>query len=308
MNKVGAPLVVIAGQTGSGKSALALKIAEQFPVEIVSADSVQVYRGFDIGSAKPSPAELTQLPHHAIDIIDPDQAIDAAAYARLADDAIASIVARGKIPLVVGGTGLWLRALLMGLVDLPAVDAELRARLESEAKTLGSQALHDRLAAIDPLSAEQIHANDQLRIVRALEVYAQTGSPLGELRRNHALGKPRYTFAMLVLEHSADELRPQLLRRTHHMLELGWIEEVRALLHSWPAEARAFGSVGYREVCAHLRGKVTTQDLPELIERETWRYAKRQRNWFRAEQYVQCRGTFAHFEQHAYDIIADLLS
>ena len=301
-------VVVIAGQTGAGKSALAEKLAEHFPFECVSADSVQVYRGFDIGSAKPTESAQRKLPHHLIDLLNPDEAIDAASYARRADHAILDIETRGKVPIVVGGTGLWIRALLMGLVNLPAVNQTLRTELEEQAKRLGAGAMHMRLAKVDPLSAERIHKNDTLRVVRALEVHTQTGEALGQLRQEHARGAPRYQKLMFVLEHGSEELRPKLLARTHKMLHFGWVDEVRALLKRWPRDARAFRSVGYREVCTHLDGELSESELPVAIERETWRYAKRQRNWFRAEKHVDLRGTFEEIEGAAYGQIEAFLS
>ncbi len=301
-------LIVLSGQTGSGKSALAQKLARRFDVEVISADSVQVYRGFDIGSAKPTAAERAELPHHLIDILAPDDAIDAAGYSRRADAVIASLRERNKIPLIVGGTGLWIRALLRGLVDLPAVNLALREELEQQSRAVGNDAMHARLAEVDPLSAEHIHPNDTLRIVRALEVYAQTGKALGKLRQEHGLGGPRYRTLMFAIEHPSEELRPKLRARTEHMLASGWIEEVEALLAQWPTNARAFGSVGYREICAHLGGKITRNDLPEVIERETWRYAKRQRNWFRAEPYVDKRGPVEELETAAFSDVEEFLS
>jgi tRNA dimethylallyltransferase len=162
------PIVVLAGPTGVGKTRLALELCRDIGGEIVGADSVQVYRGFDIGSGKPSAAELGGVVHHLLDVVDPDQPIDAARFARLADQAIGEIAARGHVPVVVGGTGLWLRALLRGLVEVPAVDAALRARLEQEWRSLGGEEMHRRLARVDPLTAARVHAGDMVRVVRAL--------------------------------------------------------------------------------------------------------------------------------------------
>ncbi|MBC7171604.1 MAG: tRNA (adenosine(37)-N6)-dimethylallyltransferase MiaA, partial [Polyangiaceae bacterium] len=195
--------IVIAGPTASGKTAAGLWIARHLGGELVGADSVQVYRGFDIGSAKPTEEELSGVAHHLIDIVDPDEEVDAQRYAELADAAIADIEARGRVPIVVGGTGLWIRALLRGLVSVPPVDRELRARIEAEVDQEGSPAMHARLAAVDPRAAAGIHPNDRLRIVRALEVFEQTGTPMGELRHAHALGAPRYDALFVVLDPGA---------------------------------------------------------------------------------------------------------
>jgi len=286
-------LLVVAGPTASGKTAAGLHLAREIGGELVGADSVQVYRGFDIGSAKPTAEELDGVPHHLIDVIDPDEAIDAMMYAHLADACIAETARRGKVPIVVGGTGLWLRALVRGLVDVPPPDPAIRGALEAEAEARGAPALHARLAAIDPLCAEAIHPNDALRIVRALEVFEQTGRPLGELRKEHALGAPRYDALFVVLGPEKEDLRERIEARRDAMLEAGWIDEVRRLLGRWPRTARAFGSVGYREIVAHLEDGVSLEDTKRRIAKVTRTYARRQANWFRAEPGVDWRTTGA---------------
>lgn len=281
--KVRPAIVVIGGTTGSGKTELALALARRFAGELVGADSVQVYRGFDIGSAKPDADELGGVPHHLIDVIDPDDAIDAARFAALADEAIAAIAARGRLPIVVGGTGLWLRALVRGLVALPPPDPALRAGLEAEVARLGAPALHARLAHLDPRAAGAIHPNDALRIVRALEVHAQTGRALGELRHQHALGAPRYPTLFFALDRPREALRTRLERRVDTMLARGWVDEVRALLARWGPDVRAFGSVGYREILAHVRGALSLEEARAAAVRASWVYTRRQRTWFRSE-------------------------
>lgn len=277
------PIVVVAGPTGSGKTALALELARAVDAELVGADSVQVYRGFDIGSAKPTAEELRGVVHHLIDVAEPDEAIDAMRYARLADEAIASAAARGRASIVVGGTGLWIRALVRGLVDLPPVDAALRARLEEETRELGSAAMHARLAGIDPLAAGRIHPNDALRIVRALEVHEQTGTPIGELRAAHALGEPRRPTLFVVLEPDLDALTPRIDERVNAMIEAGWPSEVKALMERWGTSARALSSVGYREWTQHFAEGVPYEETVRAVKHATRLYARRQRNWFRAE-------------------------
>lgn len=280
---------MIAGPTASGKTGVALELARRFDGELVGADSVQVYRGFDIGSAKPTAAELGGVAHHLIDCLDPDESIDAMGFAGLADAAIADIAARGKQPIVVGGTGLWIRALVRGLVDVPLPDPAIRGALEAEAEARGAPALHDRLTTIDPIAAERIHPNDALRIVRALEVFEQTGRPLGELQRDHALGAPRYPNLFIVLDRERDALDDAIETRLDAMLEHGWVDEVRALLARWPAEARAFGSVGYAQIVAHLREGVPMEDTRQKIRKVTRTYARRQRTWFRSEPGIDWR-------------------
>ena len=290
-------LLVIAGTTASGKTALALELARALDGELIGADSVQVYRGFDVGSAKPTAAELAGVAHHLIDVIDPDEAIDAARFATLADAAIGDVHARGRRAIVVGGTGLWLRALVRGLVTLPTPDPETRARLEAEIELHGAPGLHARLRAIDPRAAAAIHENDALRIVRALEVHAQTGRPLGELRREHALGAPRYRTLFLVLDREREALRARIAERVAHMIARGLVDEVRSLLARWPPGARAFGSVGYREIVAHLAGEASLDASREAIVRSTWVYTRRQRTWFRSEP-----GIDAHLDAGAMDV------
>ena len=287
------PLLVLAGSTGTGKTAAALHWARTLmPAELVGADSVQVYRGFDIGSAKPNAEELAGVPHHLIDIVEPTEFIDAMAYARRADKAIAAVAARGKLPIVVGGTGLWLRALTRGLVELPPVDHALRARLIEEGERIGRPALHARLASVDPKAAKQIHPNDLVRITRALEVYEQTGQPLGELRERHALGARRYKSFFIVLERPTSYER-DIEARVERMLEAGWRDEVRALLERYPPDARAFGSVGYRQLVEHLNEGVDMEETRAKIIKATRVYGRRQATWLASEPGIDWRTDYA---------------
>ncbi len=276
-------ILVVGGVTAAGKTAAALALARRQGGELIGADSVQVYRGFDIGSAKPTEAELGGVRHHLIDVIDPDEEIDAARYAALADAAIADVAARGKLPIVVGGTGLWIRALLRGLVALPEVDPALRARLDEEAEHAGAPALHARLAELDPAAAARIHPNDRLRVVRALEVFEQTGTPLGELQAAHALGAPRYDAEILLLDRPREGLHAAIRARAHAMLEAGWIDEVRGLLERWGPDVRPMGAVGYRQLAEHLLEGVPLEETERSIYKATRIYTRRQRTWFRGE-------------------------
>ena len=303
------PLLIIAGPTATGKTAAAIDVARHFGGEIVGADSVQVYRGFDIGSAKPTAAELGGVVHHLIDVLDPDQDVDAMAYANLADAAIRGILDRNTLPIVVGGTGLWIRALLRGLVDVPPVDHEIRKRLEAAATTQGSAALHARLSEVDPVSAGAVHPNDALRIVRALEVYEQTGAPLGNLRAEHALGRPRYRAVFIVLDLDRERHAMIIERRTEQMLDAGWVDEVRMLRERWGDEIRPFASVGYRELLAHLRDQVPLDEAARRIRKSTRIYARRQRTWFNGEPDVSWRSESAALrEPGSLDRIAKELS
>ena len=277
------PLLVLTGPTASGKTATAVALAQALDGELIGADSVQVYRGFDIGASKPRPEELAGVPHHLIDVREPDEELDAAGFAALADQAIADVRARGRLPIVVGGSGLWLRALLRGLVPLPKVDPTLRAQLSAEAEAEGTPALHARLRAVDPDAAAQIHENDRVRVVRALEVFAQTGTPLGALRKAHALGAPRYRALRVVLTWPAELLHARIAARTRAMFEAGLVDEVRRLHARYGATARALGSVGYREVVEHLVAFVPLAETEARVERATRIYARRQRTWLNNE-------------------------
>ncbi len=287
------PLLVIAGPTATGKTAAAIHIGQHFGGELVGADSVQVYRGFNIGSAKPTADELGGLAHHLLDVFNPDQDVDAVAYAKLADAAIRDIRDRGRLPIVVGGTGLWIRALVRGLVDVPPVDHEIRQRLEAAATKEGAPALHARLVEVDPISADAIHPNDTLRIVRALEVYEQTGTPLGALRAQHALGEPRYRAVVVVLDAEREQHGMLIESRAKQMLDAGWVDEVRSLRTRWGDHIRPFGSVGYREVLAHVRDDLPLDETLRRIRKSTRIYARRQRTWFKSEPGVGWRSDSA---------------
>jgi tRNA dimethylallyltransferase len=281
-------LVVIAGATGVGKTALGVELCQRLGGEIVGADSVQIYRGLDIGSSKLTAAELGGVRHHLLDVLAPDQGADAACYAALADAAIADSVGRGHVPVIVGGTGLWLRALLRGLLPLPAVDPALRARLQAEWRA-DAAALHSRLASVDAAAAAKIHPNDHVRVVRALEVYEQTGAPISELRAAHALGAARYRALTLVLDDERQAWQRTIGARTRAMIERGWLDEVRELMRAHGAAIRPLQAVGYRQLVEHLGGGYTLEATIERIERATRLYGKRQRNWFRSEPGVDLR-------------------
>jgi len=284
-------LVVLAGPTAVGKTQLALELARRFDAELIGADSVQVYRGFDIGSSKPTREELGDVVHHLIDVREPTEPLDAAGFAQLADRAIADAAGHGKLPIVVGGTGLWLRALLRGLVSVPPVDVALRARLEREWDQDAGQALYARLQEVDPLSTARIHVNDKLRVVRALEVYEQTGSPMGALRQSHALGQPRYRFRLYVLDLPSEIHRELVTLRVQRMLAAGFAEEVAGLLAEYGTQPRAFGSVGYKQMLEHLTQGTPIAETEAAIVRATLIYARRQRTWWSTDPSVSARIT-----------------
>jgi tRNA dimethylallyltransferase len=280
------PILAVVGPTGVGKTRVAVALCERFGGEIVGADSVQIYRELDIGSNKPSAEELRGVRHHMLDLLAPDEAIDAARYAELADEAIADIARRGAVPVVAGGTGLWLRALLRGLVALPKVDPALRAALEAEWDAGGGSALHARLREVDPRTAARVHPSDRLRIVRALEVHSQTGRALGELHAEHALGAPRYRALTVCLTVPSPHFEAAIEARTRDMLARGWLDEVRGLVERHGANVKPLRSVGYRQLVLALEQGWSAAEIERQVVRATRLYARRQRTWFRTDPNV----------------------
>jgi tRNA dimethylallyltransferase len=276
-------VLFVLGPTASGKSALALALAEQSGAEIISVDSQQVYRGMDLGTAKPSAEERRRVPHHLIDIVSPADTMTAQRWADLADLALADCAARGKSAIVCGGTGLYVRALRFGFFAGPEVDVELRARLAAQPLA----ELHPRLAAVDPVAAARIGANDRQRLVRALEVHELTGRPISEQQAAHDHRKvpARQPGARVIgLAPPRDELVRRIDARVDAMLEAGLIDEVRGLLAAgFAPELRAFGAIGYRQSVELLTGQRELATLAPAIKQATHRYARRQRAWFAAE-------------------------
>jgi tRNA dimethylallyltransferase len=279
----GAPRVVaILGPTASGKSALALALAARLPVEILCCDSMQVYRGLDIGTAKPSAAEQAAVPHHLLDLVDPGEPFHAARWAELARQVIGAVSGRGRLPVIVGGTGLYFRALVRGLFEAPPPDPVRRARHEQEARALGVPALHARLAAVDPEAAARILPNDLLRISRALEIHEQTGVPLSVLHRQAPAPAPLALYTVL-LDPPLAALRPAIADRVDAMMAAGFLDEVQALRAAGHGATRALAGLGYRQLGQHLDGALGLAEAVEQIKRVTVGYARRQRTWFRKE-------------------------
>jgi tRNA dimethylallyltransferase len=272
-------LLTIVGPTASGKTALAVSVAERLEGEIVSADSVQIYRGFDIGSGKPTPEEIARAPHHLVGTLDPLDPVDAASWAEQASRAIASIRARGKVPVVCGGTFLWVKALLYGLAEAPAGSPEVRERMRAAAEAEGRPALHAKLQVVDPRSAERLHPNDFVRVSRALEVFELTGKPLSAWQEEHGFGQERYPAKTIALACSPEVLTQRIRARAKAWLAEGWIEEVEGLLARGYGDARAMGSVGYAQVRAFLAGELPKEALEDTVVRATRVFARRQRTW-----------------------------
>lgn len=278
------PLICIVGPTAAGKSDIALRLADAFGAELVSVDSALVYRGMDIGTAKPTAAERAAVRHWLIDTVEPTQPYSAAEFVADAEQAIADIEARGRVPLLVGGTMLYLRALLQGLSDLPAADPDLRAQLGHELSTRGAAALHAELAGIDPAAAARIHPNDPQRLLRALEVYRLTGTPISSLQQawRQAPRRPGILVALSPADRSV--LHQRIAQRFDTMLAGGFLDEVRALMQrpGMHPDLPSMRSVGYRQAWGHLAGDYDLTRCRELSIYATRQLAKRQLTWLRS--------------------------
>lgn len=279
------PIIAVVGPTASGKSSLALSLAERFNGEIVNYDSVQIFRGLDIGSAKPSPAERARVPHHMIDIRDPADLFTAGDYQREAREVLEDLRSRGRVPVLVGGTGLYLRALTEGLFQGPARSPHWRERLETIAEAHGREHLHRLLQRLDPDAAGRIAARDKPKIIRALEVRLETGKPLTEhLKREARRPLKGFTICTVGVDPPREECYRRIDLRVEGMFKAGLVEEVRGLLlRGVPRDAKPLGAIGYRHVLANLDNTCAWDDTIRMIQRDTRRYAKRQLTWFRRQ-------------------------
>lgn len=274
-------LVCVVGPTASGKTELAIRLCEQLGGEVVSADSVQIYRWFDVGSGKPTAAERARAVHHLVDVQDPLEPLDASRYAQMAEEAIAQVRSRGRVPIVCGGTFLWVRALVLGLSGAPGADEGLREGLRREAAERGTAFLHERLRRVDPATAGRISPNDLVRIERALEVWELTGRPLSEWHAEHQRREPRHRARYVAMRWDRAQEDRRIEQRARAWVEGGWIEEVRSLMDRGMGDSRPMGSVGYREVREHVQGRLLREELVERVVRSTRVYARRQRTWIR---------------------------
>lgn len=279
------PLLVIVGPTASGKSTLAALMGRRLAGEVVSADSVQVYRHFNIGAGKPTPDELALCPHHLIDVVEPEEVMEAHVWAQLAREKIAEIRQRGRVPILCGGTFLWVRALIYGLAEAPPADSAVRERHRQLEAQWGRAHLHKLLEEVDEPSAQRLHENDFVRVSRALEVFEISGKRLSDLQREHGFRRPRYDTKMLTLDFTREEYDERVKRRVSGMLEAGFIEETRRLLELGYEHTRAMSSVGYRQVRDWLRAASAppVSELATQIVQVTRVFARRQRTWLRDE-------------------------
>jgi tRNA dimethylallyltransferase len=298
-------ILVICGPTASGKSELALRLAHALDAEIVNADSMQIYRRLDIGTAKPLPDQQTEIRHHLIDVVDAAQPFSAADFVVAADAAIKDIVSRGKRVVVVGGTGLYIRALLHGLIDSPTAAGELRLALQDEAGRVGNEAMLEKLRQIDPDMAAILHPNNLVRIIRALEVYQLSGIPLSRYQKEHAFAARRYDTLQLGIAVDRAVLYERIEERVERMLAAGLLAEVSGLLSGgFGADLKSMRSIGYKESVARLSGILSAGEAARLIKRDTRRYAKRQLTWFKADPdilWFEYPEKFGSILQHAID-------
>jgi tRNA dimethylallyltransferase len=278
-------LIVICGPTGVGKTALSLEMADRFGGGIIGADSMQVYRYMDIGTAKPTPAERARITHYMIDIVTPDVEYDAARYFREGRVAVADLHRQDKIPFVVGGTGFYIKAMLYGLFDAVPTDDAIREQLKAVAETEGGEALHRRLAVVDPASADRIHPNDAYRVIRALEVYERTGFPMSRYQDTHQFADDPFDVLKICLNRDREALYARIDGRVGQMMEDGLIDEVKHLLEMGYSEKyRPMQALGYRHVLDFLAGRTDSDEMIDTLKRDTRHYAKRQLTWFRKDK------------------------
>jgi len=281
------PLIAIVGPTASGKSSLGVFLAKEFSGEVVACDSTQLYRGFDIGTAKASLSERQEVPHHLLDVLDPTEPSTAGGYRERALAVLTDFRARNKLPILIVGSGLYLRALLEGLADLPQRSEEIRRRLRASAVEHGAGHLHKMLEHLDPQAARQIAAADAQKIIRAIEVCLLSGKPLTDVHRAGRKPLTGWRVVKLGLEPPREALYDRIHQRTDVMLRAGWLEEVRRLVTcGLPESAKPFDFIGYRELRLHLRGDITLEAARAAIQQATRNYAKRQLTWFRREPNV----------------------
>ena len=296
----------LSGPTASGKTAVGLELAHRLGAEIISLDSMALYRGMDIGTAKPSRDQRQEIPHHLIDVIDPWEEYSLAQYIAAAHACANEIAARGRTVLFVGGTPLYLKGLLRGIFEGPRADWELRHRLAAEAERQGGDWLHRRLAEVDPLSASRLHANDARRLIRALEVFEKTRRPISALQQQFETGQLAEACRVFVLDWPRQELNDRIDARVDAMFADGLIDEVRRLLTlPKPLSKTARQAVGYREVIDHLNGQSSLPDTVALVKQHSRQLAKRQCTWFRSLS--ECRFVPVSAEQSAAEIASALL-
>jgi tRNA dimethylallyltransferase len=280
-------VIVICGPTGVGKTAVGIQVAETLGGEIISADSMQIYRYMDIGTAKPTVDEQNRIFHHLIDIVDPDEDFDAVRFAKMAREKVLQLHHRDVLPVVVGGTGLYIKALLQGLFQSNPADPIIRERLMKEAAENGSSRLHDRLQQVDPDTAERLHPNDSYRIVRALETIESTGRSISDHHQDHGFADEPFQALKICLQMDRQKLYDRIDQRVDLMIEAGLVDEVQKLLGmGYTADLKSMQSIGYRHMVDVIEGRLSRDEGVRTLKRDTRRYAKRQFTWFGADQEI----------------------
>ncbi|MEK7851747.1 MAG: tRNA (adenosine(37)-N6)-dimethylallyltransferase MiaA [Deltaproteobacteria bacterium] len=296
-------IIVIVGPTAVGKSKIALELAERFDGEIVNADSMQVYRYMDIGTAKPSAVDRERVRHHLIDIRDPDEDFDAARFQEEASKAIVDVVNRGHLPVVAGGTGLYIKALTEGIFDAPGSDKELREKLRKEAEASGISALYNKLSEVDPESAGRIGPRNTHRIIRALEVFCLTGIPISQYQKEHAFSERPYDTFKIGLTKERETLYKDIDDRIESMVKAGLVDEVRRIIEmGYSPGSKAMKALGYSHICRYLKGEYDLEEAVRLIKRDTRHYAKRQMTWFRRDAGI------TWYDAHKEELIGHIFS
>lgn len=293
-------VVIVCGPTGIGKTSSAIEVSKALNGEIINADSMQIYRYMDIGTAKPTPEEQAEVRHHLIDIVDPDEHFDAKMYSENALETIQKLHQRGIVPFVVGGAGLYIKALAHGLFESEAVDTSYRKILKALAKEFGGQFLHDKLGTCDPEAAEKLHPNDVYRIIRALEVYKTTGKSITRLQQDHGFSRTHCQFLKIGLNLDRKILYERIDRRVDIMIENGLLEETRRLLEKgYAPELKSMQSIGYRHMTAFIQQELSWAEAVRTLKRDTRRYAKRQMTWFQSDKEI------TWVSPHHLDVICD---
>lgn len=277
-------VIVICGPTAIGKTSTAIELAKTVGGEIIGADSMQVYRHMDIGTAKPTPHEKSCVPHHMIDIVDPDEHFDAKTYAKMAHKKVMKLFENGTIPFVVGGTGLYIKALVHGLFEADSADGDIRLRLKQDAETHGPAFLHKRLKSCDPVTAARIHPNDTYRIIRALEIYELTGKTISDHHHTHRFQDKHFRVLKIGLQLDRERLYTRINHRVETMIEAGLIDEVKKLLgKGYRSNLKSMQSIGYRHMVDFIENRLPWDESLRTFKRDTRRYAKRQLTWFKAD-------------------------
>ena len=278
-------VIVICGPTGIGKTAVGINLAEKFGGEIIGADSMQIYRHMDIGTAKPTAEERRRVPHHMVDIVDPDEDFDAVQYSEKARTTIAELNRRSRLPFAVGGTGLYIKAMLHGLFQSEPADPKIRNRLKQELEQGGSHILYERLEQIDPETAGRLHPNDSYRIIRALETIESSAKSISKHHQDHGFEDEPFNALKIGLRKDREKLYARIDQRVDLMIQAGLVEEVKKLLAmGYSAELKSMQSIGYRHVAGFLEGSLAWDECVRILKRDTRRYAKRQLTWFGADR------------------------